>query len=273
MALMKHSFTALLLILCSGCSKDEPLETDFAEPRPAKPPLPETLEATFEVASESRIEFSAPARHGNPSGYFSRVEGEIWVDLANLKQARATLRVDLRSVHMTAGEDPESSAAQSREAQRWLGAYDRESPSLDERARWATFVLEAVDEPSARAAAEGKRAEPSSSEAASELGTEGEVREVHLTARGALTLNAVRVRYVAPLTARFHYPAPALSGALPDRLELSSRAPVRVSLLSHDIKPRNASGRVVATELRKLGNEVGREARIEANIEARRRDH
>ena len=70
------------------------------------------------------------------------------------------------------------------------------------------------------------------------------------------------------MRAVFRYGAPAVPGAVPVGLRLELVRPLSVSLLAHDIKPRDAAGVFVAQKTKLLGKQVGRDARVRGFLEA-----
>ena len=51
-----------------------------------------------------------------------------------------------------------------------------------------------------------------------------------------------------------------------DKVVVRSQRPLVVKLSEHDLKPRNAEGRLVSSELGLLGTRVGREARVDVEL-------
>jgi hypothetical protein len=78
----------------------------------------------------------------------------------------------------------------------------------------------------------------------------------------------VKSAHSVKLQALFHYPVPATPGAAPVRVMLKSTHPMDVSLTAHDIKPRDGSGILLASELDLMGKLVAHQARVSVELVA-----
>lgn len=271
---------ALLVVLGSGaCSKAKAPPAERTEPWPAERPgvvLPAAARVErFAVQPPGRVTFVVRTKQNRIDGAIGLAKGELLVDPTDLKATRGTLSFDLASTVILTPSDAgaaEVDRLASARARNWLDVgVDRPEAERD-RLRWARFEISAVSEASADRAHEGKAVGEEGARTAGSGGSsvaaseEAEIREVRLTTQGTLLLHGFRVELSVPVRLRFHYQKPAAEGAKPQQIELESLAPVPVSLQVHDIKPRDASGTLIAEELPLLGREIGPEARVSVSL-------
>ncbi|MGC4091243.1 MAG: hypothetical protein QM756_25875 [Polyangiaceae bacterium] len=194
--------------------------------------------------SSARISIELPARKKKPSGTLEHVEGFIELDPAQPENTRATLKADLHSLSLSSNGREPSPQLLAR-AFDWLeisgsGGEARESN------RYAVLDIVGFDPP------------PISDDARSG-------RPVSVVARGNLTLHHFRV----PVTLELELQLKSATASDPSTLAIRTRRPLVVSLVAHDIMPRDAHGGLVPDGVRSLGTEVGREARVSAELTAR----
>jgi hypothetical protein len=201
-------------------------------------------------------------REARVEGRIRVVTGELQVDLSDLTRTRGRVRADVASIEIGVPDDAGLERAESADARAWLDVGSNQPEAERERKRWAEFVITEIRDPSARAAHEGGRTRGDGDAGAAE------VREVTFTAVGELTLHGYRVAQTAELRARFHYPRPAGPDVRPSRIEVDTRQPLIVSLSAHDVKPRDAAGVVVATDAKRLGAKMARDARVTLRLVA-----
>jgi hypothetical protein len=263
--------------LALGCSKKEPAETQRKAPWPATPPdAARALAAHYVVAERCSVPVRLEAKEATIRGTFRVCRGELDVDLLDLTRTKARLSVDLGSIEML-GEGPDAGRSDelSREAQNWLDLGSSRPEAERERLRWAIFELTAIEEPSTTAAHSGKLekgsepgapAAPEDEDAGS--ASKNERRVVTMNARGSLRVHDVQVDVTIPLRAVFHFAGSANASAVPTEVSLRARRAVAVSLLTHDIKPRDASGVFQSQSMKLLGSRGGAEARVVPEITA-----
>ena len=265
----------LMLVTCSAaCSKTEPPPPERTEPWPA-PPVVESAEpgaplahaAKFRIASRCALTVELPAKEATPRGMLRVARGELEVDLTNLERTRGRIEIDVASVAMEADGDA-GSAEWDAEARAWLDVGVKRPESERERLRWATFTLTSLSELSTSAAHDGKRSRPAADADAGDAAAVGEERSVMATATGQLSLHGFRVERSLRVRASFRYGAPAVPGAVPVGVRLELVRPLSVSLLAHDIKPRDAAGVFVAQKTKLLGKQVGKDARVKGFVDA-----
>jgi hypothetical protein len=278
-----------ILLVCCGaalsgaCSKSEP-PPQRTEPWPApalQQPRPPPV-VSYSIARQSEILVSLSTREATLSGVMSVVSGSLQVDLHDLSRTRGTIRVDVTSLRMQGSGSVAESRRQTADAHNWLDIGSNQPEPERDRKRWAEFVILEIDEVSTDAAHAGKRVrvveprpsssgmprEPGGSAAGLAAPRAGEVREVQVLARGELSLHGYRVEHSARLRVRFHYPTAAEAGQTPSQLTVETRSPLSVSLAAHDIKPRDSSGVFIARDVKLLGVQVARDARVSLRLTA-----
>jgi polyisoprenoid-binding protein YceI len=199
----------------------------------------------YEVTSAS-VRVELPARKAKPSGKLEAVSGSIELDPVELQRTRAKLRVDLLSLSLGNGKETDDPALVAR-AFDWLelsAEHGREERELN---RYATLDITAFEP-----------ATPNDDRAPAPSAT-------RVIAHGDLTLHHFRV----PVTLELEVQLGGKSGKDSDLLKVRTRRPLVISLTAHDILPRDPRGTVLTNQLTSLGMEVGREARISAELEAR----
>jgi hypothetical protein len=220
--------------------------------------------AKYSVTGESEIGIQLSTHEASAAGRIPVVVGLLQIDLGDLVRTRGTVRADVASIEISAPDDTEAERRQSADARAWLDVGSSQPEADRERKRWAEFVIREIRDASAPSAYAGRRLH-----ARGEPDAGGsEVREVTCTAVGDLTLHGYRLAQTVELRVRFEYPRAAAPDVLPSRVEVETRTPMVVSLLAHDIRPRDASGVVVATEAKLLGTKVAKEARITLRVVA-----
>jgi hypothetical protein len=266
-----------VLGLLFGCSKSEPAPPERTEPWPAKPPPIASVgsgpeqRVRYRVDERCQLAVELPAREATPRAVVRVTRGELDVDLMDLARTRGTVDVDVASILMQSDEDA-GAADPSSEARAWLDIGDLRPEAERERLRWATFSIATISEPSASAAHEGKRQAPPPLAAADGAATDAEVsgedRMVTATISGTLSLHGFRVERSLRARALFHYAAAAVAGAVPTSIRLELVRPLSISLVTHDIKPRDASGTFLAQKSKELGVRVGKEAKVSGSLGA-----
>jgi uncharacterized membrane protein len=224
----------------------------------------------LEFSQESWVRFRLSGKEQRREGIFRVVRGELETSLYDLGSVRGRVTVDLISVSVAGEDDPDRQRAASDQVLNWLGVGQGVPDTEREKYRWAAFVIRQVEKPSPRAPHLGR----SRAVARSRMGSAGaepssaleQAREVALDLRGRLLLHGYEVELQVPALFTFHYQTPPVAGQAPVRLEVTTRAPVGISLSDHDIKPRDADGNVLARELPRWGTAVGREASVWASL-------
>jgi hypothetical protein len=248
---LNPSALLLLALPLFGC-REKPKRVVRTEPWPAPAVAvsgatpgesPKSMRYTLEQAT---VELELPAKRGRPRGKLGRVEGTIDLDLTRLERTRARLTADLQSLSL--GNGGEEDAALLARALDWLELGPDRSSGDRARDRYVILNITSIEPPAAQAD-EGS----------------GRHRAARVTAHGDLTLHHFRVPVALELDVELR---PAGAGAA-DSLVIRTHRPLVVSLTAHDILPRDARGALIPGQLSALGTEVGRDARVTAELRAR----
>lgn len=266
----------LAAVLALACSKKEPAPAERKEPWLAKPPdASAALRAKYVLSDRCEAKVELKAKEGTPRGAFRVCRGELDLNLSDLADSRGTLAVDVASIEIASGGDAGRDDQRTQEAQNWLDVGASRPEAERERLRWATFTLTGITDPSATAPHAGRRerVEPDAEEPALPPDDDGgqptsERRSVTMTARGQLQLHRVRVEVEVPIRVSFRFAGRAAPDLAPDKLQLTTRRPVVVSLTAHDIKPRDAAGVFQAQGMKLLETQVGTDARVSLSASA-----
>lgn len=239
----------------------------------------------YTLAPKQEIAFSLKTRTTTITGVFPIVRGTLDLDPVNLKNSEASLRVDLGAVRITSGSEDEN-RRYSVSAQNWLNIGASIPEATRDARRWATLVLEEVQEAEPASAHEArvdkKRLERfiSQHEGTSTAGAiasedadarapapddaslPAEIRVARVRVRSSVELNNRRVTQPYSASIEFHYPATATPGFPPDRIVVTSAGSYKIALDQYQIVPRNPAGMLVASDLKLLGTEVARTAHV-----------
>lgn len=245
-------FELLFLVICfsaGACQrkKDPPPRT---EPWPA--PIATSASASARVASHAityvvesgTIRLELPARKQKPRGSLSRVSGTIEWDPRRPEHVRAELRADLLSLSI--GFDGAEDSELLARALDWLELSPLRAAEERERDRYAVVRISNCDLGAARDNAARQSA-------------------VSCTARGDLTLHRFRVPIAIEVAVELEKGA---SGSAPGGLLIRLRRPLVVSLTRYDIQPRDRQGQPLPADFSLLGSEIGRDARVSAELRA-----
>lgn len=246
----KLLFGLLLALAALGC-REKPKRVVRTEPWPA-PAVSASSASPSEAGKPMRytlvhalVELELPAKRGKPRGKLGRVEGSIDLDPTHLEKSRARLTVDLLSLSLGSGNE-EDSALLAR-AFDWLEIGSERSSGDRARDRYAILNITSLEPSGPPPEESGKR------------------RSARVTAHGDLTLHHFRV----PVAVELEVELRPVEGGGPDMLLIRTRRPLVVSLAAHDILPRDPRGNLLPNQLSTLGTEVGRDARVSAELKAR----
>lgn len=193
----------------------------------------------------AKVRVELPARRSKPGGTLAEVSGSIDLDPVRLENTRAHLQADLLSLSFD-GEGGESDSALAARALTWLELSPERELEARERERYATLDITAFEPVALPPDVEARRSS-------------------QVVAHGELTLHRFRV----PVSLELQVELGGRDGGATDTLSIRTRRPLVVSLAAHDILPRDSRGNVLTKELATLGRDVGRDARISAELSAR----
>lgn len=195
--------------------------------------------------TQSRVEFELPAKRASPHGRVGRARGELDVDLDDLSRTTGSVSLDLTSIELLGGSG-EPDGTNTTRALDWLelGSGSDERRTL----RDLVFRITSLDA-GHLVQAPGEEKAPKRRELQS-----------NWDVRGELSLHGVRAPQNAGVALTLT-PGADPAGP-PAELLIRSRRPLVVVLGTHDIRPRDARGVLVAKDQAVLGDHVGREARV-----------
>jgi len=205
----------------------------------------------YRFTKESRITFALPGRKATPRGRVPLLRGELLLNAAELVRSTAKLEADLTLLEMD-GEsmpDAETRAGDSPSgiARQWLelgSSVPQERVRSFGHAKFELASLESLSAPSLRVAP----------------GTKG--GEVRATIVGTLLLHGFR----APMRAEVALELKPRGPDLAPTLAIRTRSPFVVSLATHEISARDASGTLLPLEAKRLLENVGKDARVELEL-------
>lgn len=247
----RFSFALIALVALAGCRhrekrvlRTEPWAAPVAISSASAATLPSAPEGkpVRYVVDQARVTIELPAKKKKPSGSVAKVTGEIDLDVQHPENTRAELRADLLSLSLSANGRDESPELVAR-AFDWLELSAGKASAEREKDRYAKIEILAFDPLG---------------------GPERAGRSAHVVARGTLTLHHFRV----PIALELEVQLRGGTADEPSRLSIRTRRPLVVSLVAHDILPRDAAGSLLPDGVRSLGTEVGRDARVTAEISA-----
>lgn len=240
-------------MVLAGCEeKKPPLPTapsaSALAPSSASAPTASTLKlAIDEGKSIASLDMPAPKEHivakvQSSSGSLALVPGD-------LPKTRGEVKFDLTTLTTSTFKD-DRDKDQTAHARTWLEVADGEKAPLPEdvkaQNRYAVFAIRSIENASATDLA---KVEPTKAPD----GTD--VREVKLLAKGELLIHGHKVDRDVEVKATFGYPAGAPADK-PSSVTVVTTKPSRVVLAEHDVKPRDATGKLAKDFFHLLGTKV-----------------
>jgi len=222
---------------------------------------------TIEAAGKSAIDMPAPIEHIKADT--TAAAGSLDVDLANLANTRGEVKIDLNTLKTHTFDSDGQNTAQTEHAHTWLEiaeppekgdggpSTDMATPEQRDANRWVLFAIRSIDGLSA----------PDVTKVAAATDGPDDVREVSLNAHGDFLLHQHKVPKDATLAVRFHYPRGAAATSKPTRIDIATKTPLHVVLAQHDVKPRDAAGRLKQASAQLLGK-VAETADISLDLHA-----
>ena len=223
-----------------------------------------TKEFVIEGDAKATISMEAPKESFKAST--TGGAGSLSIDPANLAGSRGEVKIDLTTLTTSsfAGK-PDADAnnkAQTTHARTWLEVADAEGGKLDDKVkeanRYAVYVIRSVSDASANDLAKVSPTKDGGDD----------VRAVQLITRGELLVHGHKVERDGDVELAFHYDP----GAAPDKpksLVVKTRKPFRVVLAEHDVKPRDAAGKIAKEAFHLLGTKVAENADVSLELRAR----
>jgi hypothetical protein len=252
------TLTLSAAIVLSGCSKDEPvrLAPSAAALEAARPKSVETV--SLDIAKDSsQVSFvmDAPVEkiRGKVNG---STTGTLQVDPTDITQSTGLIRIDIGDLELfqTVADDDgkfgeeKKNELQNRHARAWLEISDDAPPADRKENRIVQYKIEDVRDASAKDLTK----------------LTGPARKITATVTGDFRLHRRKVHKSARVEITFHYAGDRLESASFKTLE-----PVVVALEEHDVRPREAFGKLAQKTLAALSPKVAKEARVSFELKAK----
>ncbi len=251
----------LAALLLAGCSKkdDAPAAAASASAvtQAAPPPTAKVVHYVFDKDGKTHVDGPAPVEHLKADTTAS--SGTLDVDLMNLANSRGEVKVDLTTLTTHTFDSAEQDTKQTKDAAGWLEVGDAVKPEEREANRWAVYAIQSVD---------GLSATDVSKVAPVKEGGD-DVRTVTLTTHGDFLLHGHKVDKAATVDVKFHYPAGAPADSRPTSIEVVSKAPLKVTIAEHDVKPRDNFGKIASRAFGLLGTKVAQVLDITLELRAK----
>lgn len=243
---------ALACAASVGCD-DKPTETLAPVSSSLAPAQPKTAESKKLVvdAASSQVTFlmDAPLEkiHGDAP---KSASGELFVDPTDTTKTTGLIKIDLMELvlYQQKRDDEKSDYGtkkkddtQNEHMRTWLEISPDTPENVREENRWVEFKIEKVDEASVKNLTEVK----------------GDERIMTATVSGELRLHGRSAKKQAKIEVKFQFKDDKIAGVTVKTLE-----PVKVGLEEHEVKPREAFGKLAQKTLGALGSKVATEAPV-----------
>lgn len=187
----------------------------------------------YAVDPKSTTHVDMPGLKEHIKGDTTAAQGTLDVVGGDLAQSRGTIMIDLATFSTnTFGNDDD--ATQTKHARTWLEVVV--DGKTHEDMRWATLAIRSID---------GLSAFDLSKIAPTKDGSD-DVRSVDMVVHGDLLIHGHKLQKDVPVTAAFRYPSGAAPTSEPTRVDIKSKAPMRVVLKEVDVQPRDTVGALTA---------------------------
>lgn len=253
--------SAIALLACEekketpqAVSKGEIARAPSATP---PPPAPETKALRFSLDPKGTTSIDMPAPKEHIKATASDMAG--WVDISptDLGATKGEIKVDLSTFVTKTFESKEKNESQTEHARQWFEAVV--DGKVKEENRWVVFSVKALEDLSAT---DLTKVSPQASGGAS-------IRAVTATVKGDLFLHGRKVEKKAAVEVQFQYPEGAAPDAKPTGLAIKSKAPFRIVLAEHDVKPRDKVGSIIKESLNLFGTKVAETADVTVDLKAK----
>ncbi|MFO0725729.1 MAG: YceI family protein [Myxococcota bacterium] len=224
---------------------------------PAKPATSMAMSYAVDTSSSAvRFLMEAPIEkiYGDVPGGAS---GELFVDLMDLSKTTGLIKVDLSKLELFQAKLDEKTKEfgekskndlQNKHAQAWLEISDDTPAEVRAKNAIAELKITAV----------GKVSAPDVTKLS------GAERKVTAEVTGQLVLHGREVSKTVPVEVSFLF-----NGDKPSQIRVKTTKPMTVGLEEHDVRPREAFGKLAQKTLAALGNKVAAEVPIELDLVAK----
>ena len=258
-----HSWLPLLVLTLAsvggmGCEEEKPVvlaPTASALPSSKAPATAEAKTYSLDTAS-SKVEFMMEAPQEKIRGRVSGANGELSVDPTDITKTKGRINVDISGIELfQTVSNPKGefgteikSDKQNEHARAWLEI----SPDTPDDVRAANskvqFVLNKIDGASEKNVAKMTGAE----------------RKVTLKATGDFLLHGRKTEKTAEMEAIFKYEGDQLTS-----ISMKTTKPLAIGLEEHDVKPREAFGKLAQKTLQALSEKVTKDALVSMEFTAK----
>ncbi|MBW2460389.1 MAG: hypothetical protein JRH11_02000 [Deltaproteobacteria bacterium] len=256
-AMMVLCLAAISPLVLGACDDEPEAPLEAPLEAPEAPELSATLR-TFSIdRSTSAVDFLMQAPLENIHGVVPRsMEGELFVDLADLSRSRGLIKVDIDPLELfqrkRESEDEElgeevKSDTQNEHARTWFQISEDAPAEVREANRYAQFNVTRISDASATNVVE----------------MDGDKRTVTLTAHGDFHLHGHTAQKSAQLELVFSF-----EGDRVRSMRVRTVSPITVSLAEHEIRPRSAFGTLAQATLSTLGEKIAEAAPITFEVTA-----
>jgi hypothetical protein len=160
------------------------------------------------------------------------------------------------------GDKASDNEKQTTHARTWLEVGDGADGKLDEKVKEANrYAVYAIRSISNASASDVTKVTPTKDGG-------DEVRTVSLTTKGELLVHGHKVEREGEVEVGFRY-EPGADADKPKAITIKSKKPLRVVLAEHDVKPRDAAGKIAKGSFHLLGTKVADNADITMDLHAK----
>ena len=188
--------------------------------------------------------------------------GNVDVDLMDLTQTRGEVKVDLTSLKMNTFSEAPKNATQTMHALAWLEAGDPGKAKLadDVKAqnKYAVFAIRSIDGVT----------EKDLTKVTATTANGMDVRSVDLVAHGELLIHGHKLNKDVPLTVKISHAAGAAATEKPKSIAIVTKAPLKVTLAEHEVRPRDDAGKIAKAAFALIGTKVAETASISMDFSA-----
>jgi hypothetical protein len=251
------------VLVLSACEKRDPPRAEpaaAAASEPKAPPAAVRIDPPDPSAWHYAVDATGSAQVDMPGiaedirGEATAARGSLDIVAGDLVRSRGQIAFDL-STFATHTFHSDKDATQTTHALTWLEV--KVGDKQNEEMRWATLSIRSIEAPSAASVS----AAPSAKEGGDD------VRTVTMKIHGDLRLHGRTLPEDALVDIVFRYPPGNVAGSPPPRVEVRSRAPMRVTLKDYDVRPRDPAGQIVAWTTQ-LVSKVAETADVTVNLGA-----
>jgi hypothetical protein len=188
----------------------------------------------YAIDPKSATHVDMPGLKEHIKGDTTAAKGTVDVVGNDLAQSRGTILIDLSTFSTSTFDDDEKNQTQTRHARTWLEAVV--DGKTNEDMRYATLAIRSID---------GLSAFDITKVAATKDGSD-DVRSVDMVVHGDLLIHGHKLQKDVPVAVAFRYPSGAAPTSEPTRIDIKSKAPMRVVLKEVDVQPRDTVGALTA---------------------------